>query len=94
MVKTHTTPDAPWVHYVTDDGLWEVRTKSLTLEKFESKMCGTIYKTNKAHRWNCLERWIESHLKPIPRDRAYTRAERDNAVAELRNYLFSEENWS
>ena len=94
MVTEKTTEDAPWKHFITDNGKFEIKTKDLTLERFQDKLCGKDYKENKEHRWNCIDRWILSHTKPIPRNQAHTRAELLAAADEFKEYLFSKEMWS
>lgn len=94
MVSETESPEMPKKLFKTDNGLFEIRIKELTLLKFEDDMCSKAMKANPDLRNTLLERWCIYRTKPTDNRKAYSREQFLNAVDEFRNYLFPPSKWT
>lgn len=93
MVQEFNQEEMPAKVFRTDNGLFQIKVKELTLEKFNTKLCHDSWKESDntlALRDNLIDRWVMFRTRPVNNNKPFQRADLLTAWDELKNYLFKE----
>jgi len=88
MVKELEEAELPVKVYQTDNGLFEIKCKGFTLERFEERLCGEKLKGNPALRMTIVDRWVMFRTRAKDKFYVYKREELIRAWDEFSAYLF------